>query len=169
MKIYPTLNIRNGCVVSTAGELPPSAEAPEELAARLVEKGANRLALVDVDAALGKGNNRDLLGAILKRCRARERKVCVQVAGGIRSSDQAQYFLDLGANWLVAGTILHKSPLVAEQLMARFQNNLVAPIDDHGARVNRSVACSSWTCPRSRVPPRTSTPPSSWPPPRACP
>jgi len=62
----------------------------------------------------------------------------VQVAGGIRSSDQAQYFLDLGANWLVAGTILHKSPLVAEQLMARFQNHLVAAIDARGGRVHRS-------------------------------
>jgi phosphoribosylformimino-5-aminoimidazole carboxamide ribotide isomerase len=138
LKIYPTLNIQSGRVVSTAGALSPSAEAPEDLAARLVEEGANRLALVDVDAALGKGNNRDLLGAILKRCRARERKVCVQVAGGIRSSDQAQYFLDLGANWLVAGTILHKSPLVSEQLMARFQQHLVAAIDARGGRVHRS-------------------------------
>jgi phosphoribosylformimino-5-aminoimidazole carboxamide ribotide isomerase len=138
LKIYPTLNIQNGRVVSTAGELDACSEAPDAFAARLVEEGANRLALVDVDAALGKGNNRDLLGQILKRCRARERKVCVQVAGGIRSSDQAQYFLDLGATWLVVGTILHKSPLVSEQLMARFQTNLVAAIDARGGRVHRS-------------------------------
>ena len=87
---------------------------------------------------MGQGNNRELIGQVLKSCRARERKVCVQVAGGIRSSDQAQYFIDLGATWLVAGTILHKSPMVAEQLMARFQSFLTAAVDARGGKVHRS-------------------------------
>ena len=138
MKIYPTLNLQNGRVVSTARAAASCVESPQELADRLIDEGATRLALVDVDAALGKGNNRDIIGQVLNRCRTRDRKVCLQVAGGIRSSDQAQYFLDLGASWLVAGTILHKSPMVSEQLMARFQNNLVAAIDARGGKVHRS-------------------------------
>lgn len=138
MKIYPTLNLQNGQVVPTTGTGEPSLEGPLELADRLVDEGATRLALVDVDAALGKGNNRDAIGQILQRCRAQDRKVCFQIAGGIRSSDQAQYFIDLGANWLVAGTILHKSPMVAEQLMARFQNHLTAAVDARGGKVHRS-------------------------------
>ena len=138
MKIYPTLNLQNGRVVSTARAVASCVESPQELADRLIDEGATRLALVDVDAALGKGNNRDIIGQVLNRCRTRDRKVCLQVAGGIRSSDQAQYFLDLGASWLVAGTILHKSPMVSEQLMARFQNNLVAAIDARGGKVHRS-------------------------------
>ena len=138
MKIYPTLNLQNGRVVSTARGVVSCEESPQELADRLIDEGATRLALVDVDAALGKGNNRDIIGQVLQRCRARDHKVCLQVAGGIRSSDQAQFFLDLGASWLVAGTILHKSPMVAEQLMARFQNNLVAAIDARGGKVHRS-------------------------------
>jgi phosphoribosylformimino-5-aminoimidazole carboxamide ribonucleotide (ProFAR) isomerase len=128
-------------VVSTTGQDVDCALTPLELTARLLEGGITRLALVDVDAALGKGNNRDLIAQILKRCNARDRKVCVQVAGGIRSSDQAQFFIDLGAAWLVAGTILHKSPLVAEQLMARFQPFLTAAIDARGGKVHRS----GWT------------------------
>ena len=44
----------------------------------------------------------------------------------------------VSTTWLVAGTILHKSPLVAEQLMARFQANLVAAIDARGGLVRRS-------------------------------
>jgi phosphoribosylformimino-5-aminoimidazole carboxamide ribotide isomerase len=138
LKIYPTLNLQHGRVVSTAGLGEPCLETPQALAARLIEEGATRLALVDVDAALGKGNNRDLIGQILRHCHARDRKVCVQVAGGIRSSDQAQFFIDLGATWLVAGTILHKSPMVSEQLMARFQSFLTAAIDARGGRVHRS-------------------------------
>jgi phosphoribosylformimino-5-aminoimidazole carboxamide ribonucleotide (ProFAR) isomerase len=137
LKIYPTLNLQHGRVVSTAG-LPPSLGSPRDLAQRLIDEGATRLALVDVDAAMGQGNNRELLGQILQCCRTQDRKVCVQVAGGIRSSDQAQFFIDLGATWLVAGTILHKSPMVSEQLMARFQSFLTAAIDARGGKVHRS-------------------------------
>jgi phosphoribosylformimino-5-aminoimidazole carboxamide ribotide isomerase len=129
LKIYPTLNLQHGRVVSTAGLEDPCPQTPMDMAERLIEGGATRLALVDVDAATGRGNNRELIAQILRRCHARERKVCVQVAGGIRSSDQAQFFIDLGAAWLVAGSILHKSPMVAEQLMARFQPFLTAAID----------------------------------------
>jgi phosphoribosylformimino-5-aminoimidazole carboxamide ribotide isomerase len=141
LKIYPTLNLQLGRVVSTTGQAVACALTPLELTTLLLEGGTTRLAVVDVDAALGKGNNRDLIAQILKRCNARDRKVCVQVAGGIRSSDQAQFFIDLGAAWLVAGTILHKSPLVAEQLMARFQPFLTAAIDARGGQVHRS----GWT------------------------
>jgi phosphoribosylformimino-5-aminoimidazole carboxamide ribotide isomerase len=145
LKIYPTLNLQNGRVISTTGQGDPRANSALELTAHLLEEGATRLALVDVDAAMGKGNNRDLIAQILQRCHARDRKVCVQVAGGIRSSDQAQFFIDLGAAWLVAGTILHKSPLVSEQLMARFQPFLTAAIDARGGQVHRS----GWTDPTS--------------------
>lgn len=138
LKIYPTLNLQCGHVVSTAGQMAISPEEPLELAMRMVDGGATRLALVDVDAALGKGNNRDLISQILKGVRSRERKVCVQVAGGIRSSDQAQFFIDQGANWLVAGTILHKSPMAAEQLMARFQTFLIAAIDARSGMTRHS-------------------------------
>ncbi|GLH73187.1 1-(5-phosphoribosyl)-5-[(5-phosphoribosylamino) methylideneamino] imidazole-4-carboxamide isomerase [Geothrix limicola] len=138
LKIYPTLNLQHGRVVSTAGTEEPCPQTPADLAERLIEEGATRLALVDVDAAMGRGNNRELIAQILHRCRARERKVCIQVAGGIRSSDQAQFFIDLGATWLVAGTILHKSPMVSEQLMARFQSFLTAAIDARGGKVHRS-------------------------------
>ncbi|MFZ1376574.1 MAG: HisA/HisF-related TIM barrel protein [Geothrix sp.] len=138
MKIYPTLNLQHGAVVSTAGLEGVCPQSPLEVAERLIEEGATRLALVDVDAAMGRGNNRELIGQILQRCHALERKVCVQVAGGVRSSDQAQFFIDLGANWLVVGTILHKSPMVSEQLMARFQSYLTAAIDARGGQVHRS-------------------------------
>jgi phosphoribosylformimino-5-aminoimidazole carboxamide ribotide isomerase len=111
---------------------------PMDLIEQLLDGGATRLALVDVDAAMGRGNNRELIGQILQRCRARDRKICIQVAGGIRSSDQAQFFIDLGATWLVVGTILHKSPMVSEQLMARFPAFLTAAIDARGGMVHRA-------------------------------
>lgn len=138
LKIYPTLNLQHGRVASTSGQACVCSDSPLDLVARLLEEGVNRLALVDVDAARSQGNNRELIAQILQRCHARDRKVCVQVAGGIRSSDQAQFFLDQGARWLVAGTILHKSQVASDQLMARFQSSLVAAVDARGGQVHRS-------------------------------
>ncbi len=137
MKVFPTLNIQNGCVVPTLGAHAHEMRATEILD-RFLALGFQRIALVDVDAAQGTGNNRELLGGLLARCRQRPHPPCVQVAGGIRSSDQAQYFLDHGAQWLVVGTILHKSPLVVDQLLARFQRHLTAAIDARRGEVRYS-------------------------------
>ena len=140
MKLFPTLNIQQGRVIPTAGGLPASDMDPLRMAEHLLDQGAHCLALVDVDAARGEGHNRELIGRILARCAAREKRPCVQVAGGIRASDQAQFFLDQGAAWLVVGTILHKSPAVVENLLSRFRANLTAAIDARGGQVH----CSGW-------------------------
>ncbi len=139
MKVFPTLNLQQGRVVPTLGAHTHDI-APMDLVARLLGHGLSRLALVDVDAAHNTGHNRELIGRILQACSSPTSPVCVQVAGGIRSSDQAQYFVDHGASWLVVGTILHKSPLMVENLVARFQRHLTAAIDARGGEVH----CSGW-------------------------
>lgn len=138
MKLFPTLNIRQGRVIPTAGGLPGEGLDPLEVAERLFDHGTQCLALVDVDAAHGVGHNREILGRILARSASKGKRPCVQVAGGIRASDQAQFFLDQGATWLVVGTILHKAPSVVENLLSRFQSHLTAAIDARGGLVHRS-------------------------------
>ncbi len=138
LKIYPTLYLQNGRAVSATRQEDACPPMPMDLAEQLLDEGANRLALVDLDAAKGHGNNRELIGQILQRCRTRDRKICVQVAGGVRSSDQAQFFIDMGAALLVLGTLLHKSPMASEQLIARFQPFLVAAIDGRGGMIYQS-------------------------------
>ncbi len=137
MKVFPTLNLQHGRVVPTLGAHPHDV-APLELLSKLLGLGISRLAVVDVDAAHNTGHNRELIGRILKACSTAASPVCVQVAGGIRSSDQAQFFVDQGVSWLVVGTILHKSPLLVESLVARFQRHLTAAIDARGGEVHRS-------------------------------
>jgi phosphoribosylformimino-5-aminoimidazole carboxamide ribotide isomerase len=134
LKILPTLNIQNGRVVPIAGEgLAPAELMP--LVAFLLEHGCHRLALVDVDAARGHGHNREIIARAANAFHAGRPKVCIQVGGGIRSSDQAQYFLDNGATWLAVGTILQRSPLMVEQLLARFREHLTAAVDARGGEL----------------------------------
>lgn len=137
MKVLPTLQIQNGCLApSASGESSPS--DPMEVAEALLGRGCNRLCIMDVDAARSRGHNRMLISRIMHRFRQAHAKVCIQVGGGIRSSDQAQFFLDQGATWLLVGTILHRSPLVVDQLLARFREQLTATIDARDGQVQAS-------------------------------
>ncbi len=103
-----------------------------------MDQGCHHLCLLDVDAARSKGHNRELISRIMHRFRQPGAKVCIQVGGGIRSSDQAQFFLDQGATWLLVGTILHRSPLIVDQLLARFSEYLTAAIDARAGFVKAS-------------------------------
>lgn len=147
MKILPTLNIQNGTVVPVVGDAPDGGDLLSMIGF-LVDQGFFRVALVDVDAARGQGNNRELIARAMKRFHAGRSKVFIQVGGGIRSSDQAQYFLDQGAAWIVVGTILQRSPVMVEQLLARFRPNLAAAVD---ARAGELLA-SGWGIPSGQKP-----------------
>lgn len=134
MKILPTFNIQNGSAVPVVGE---GAGGNDLLAlvAALCDQGCHRLGLVDVDAARGQGNNRELIARAIQRFHGGRARVFVQVGGGIRSSDQAQFFMDRGATWLTVGTILQRSPVMVDQLLARFREHLVAAVDARGGEV----------------------------------
>ena len=55
--------------------------------------------LIDLDAAIGRGNNRTIIGDIA-------RQLPCQVGGGIRSIEQAHSMLDLGAKRVIFGSAL---------------------------------------------------------------
>ncbi len=133
MKILPTVNIRNGRAIPIVGE--DEGSDLLSLVAYLLDQGCHRLALVDVDAARGQGNNREVIAQAIQKFHAGRSKVCIQVGGGIRSSDQAQFFLDRGATWLAVGTILQRSPVMVEQLLARFREHLTAAVDARGGEI----------------------------------
>lgn len=143
LKILPTLNIQNGVVVPLSGE---GGETGDVMAmvGWLLDQGCHRLGLVDVDAARGHGNNREIIARAVSRFHAGRPKVLIQVGGGIRSSDQAQFFLDHGATWLAVGTILHRSPAMVEQLLARFREHLTASVDVRGGEILASGWGGTW-------------------------
>jgi phosphoribosylformimino-5-aminoimidazole carboxamide ribotide isomerase len=134
LKILPTLNLQNGWAVPMFGT-GQSPRKPKEVMDILFDHGCHRLALVDVDAAGGVGHNRDLIAGIMHRFHQGNGKVCIQVGGGIRSSDQAQFFVDHGAAWIVVGTVIQRSPLVVDQLLARFRDHLTAGVDARGGEI----------------------------------
>lgn len=89
--------------------------------------------LIDLDAAMGKGNNRTLIAEFC-------RQLPCQVGGGIRSAAIAQQVLDAGARKAILGSSLIKEGAVDVAFATALRNEfgaekLVAAIDSRGGRV----------------------------------
>lgn len=89
--------------------------------------------VIDLDAAIGTGNNEALVAAIANR-------VSCQVGGGIRSKEAARKMFELGANRVILGSALLEdgklNPQFAETLAADLgRDRLVFALDAIGGRV----------------------------------
>ncbi len=89
--------------------------------------------LVDLDAAMGNGDNRALIAELC-------RKLPCQVGGGIRSADNARQVLKAGARRIILGSSLIKDgavdTLFARSLCQEFSmDRLVMAIDSRGWQV----------------------------------
>ena len=105
--IIPSIDLAGGHAVQLVGgrDLALDAGDPRPFADRFGVVG--EIAVVDLDAALGRGENRDIIEELCKRARCR-------VGGGIRSAAAAIAWLERGATRVVLGTAA--TPEVLAQL-----------------------------------------------------
>lgn len=135
MLVIPAVDIQGGRAVRLY-EGDPSRETvyyenPLEAALHWQKQGARMLHLVDLDAALGQGENRAVLcevaGAIT---------IPFEVGGGIRSLEAAREVLALGASRVVVGTVAVKAPQVLERMLWEFgPERVVVSLDARGLEV----------------------------------
>ncbi len=104
-----------------------SEESPLELARRFNRFG--EVAVIDLDAAMGKGENRDLIKQICRVCDAR-------VGGGIRDVETASEYLRAGAGKLIFGT--GADPQLLKYLP---KNKVMVALDQK----NNQVVDKGWT------------------------
>jgi len=95
--------------------------------------------LIDLDAAMAKGHNRELIAGICKR-------LPCQAGGGIRSVERARELLDLGAKRVIFGSALLKNggvnlTLAEECARSLGPEHLTFAIDSRGGK----VAIHGWT------------------------
>ena len=140
MLVIPAIDLLGGrCVRLHQGDY-TQAETydldPVEVAKSFVAAGAQRIHLVDLDAArTGASTNRGVIGAIRRAVR-----VTVEVGGGLRADADVQALVDLGVDRLVVGTVLVKNPDLVARWVTRFGQKFIAGID---AR-NGEVQVSGW-------------------------
>ena len=101
----PAVDLKGGRCVQLVGGRPEheAVSLPDPVAVALdwIERGFGALHLVDLDAALGSGDNRDVFARILD---ALPDAVDVQIGGGIRDDRAVADVLGLGADRVVVGT-----------------------------------------------------------------
>ncbi len=128
MIVYPAVDLRGGRVVQLVGGRPEdecvSLPDPVAVARHWVEDGFRALHVVDLDAALGTGSNRDAIQAILAAV-----DVPVQVGGGVRDDDTADALLDAGAARVIVGTRAVEDRPWLEALATRWPGRIVVAAD----------------------------------------
>lgn len=104
--IIPSIDIMNGHAVQLVGgeRLEIDAGDPMQFAEQFAVAG--EVAVIDLDAALGRGDNRAVIERLLRVARCR-------VGGGIRDADTALRWLDAGAERVILGTAARPEVLAA--------------------------------------------------------
>jgi phosphoribosylformimino-5-aminoimidazole carboxamide ribotide isomerase len=75
--------------------------------------------LIDLDAAIGTGNNRNLLSRFITR-------LPCQVGGGVRDIDTAKQIVDMGARHVIIGSALFKEGAIQRDLATQFAREISA-------------------------------------------
>jgi len=96
--IIPSVDIMDGQTVQLIGGRERALEAGDPLVVAERFAVAGDLAVIDLDAALGRGSNSRVIAELVRRFPCR-------VGGGIRSVDAALEWLDRGAQRVILGTM----------------------------------------------------------------
>ncbi len=131
--LIPSIDLMNGKIVQLVQGKKKALEFDdfEEWIARF--SSFPLVQLIDLDAAIGTGNNRAILGQFLKR-------LPCQVGGGIRSIESAQEILGLGARRVILGSTLVRDGKInvefAKEISASLDaEKLVFAVDAKGGNV----------------------------------
>lgn len=128
MKVIPALDIRGGkCVQLVGGK--PGTEKVEigdvlGVARMWQEQGAEMLHIIDLDSALGTGNNESLIEMIIG-----DLAIPVQAGGGIRTEEKAQRLFDIGCERVIVGTRAVQDRDFIASLASKFPGDVVVAID----------------------------------------
>ena len=135
MRLFAAIDLRGGVAVQLVGGVPGSEKIrepdPVALAARWLEAGFDAIHVVDLDAALGDGENAAVVAAISRAVRGR---ALLQVGGGIRDDDAVARALEL-ADRAIVGSRAVEDRAWLEAVARRWPERLVVAADVAGGRV----------------------------------
>ncbi len=138
----PAVDLRGGQCVQLVGGRPEdeAVTRPDPIAQALdwVAQGFGALHIVDLDAALGDGDNRDVIADILD---AVQDEVETQVGGGIRDDAAVEQVLALGPDRIVVGTRAIEDRAWREALARAHPGRLVVAADIRDGE----VVTKGWT------------------------
>jgi phosphoribosylformimino-5-aminoimidazole carboxamide ribotide isomerase len=134
MIILPAVDIMDGKVVQLVGGRPGTEKVslpnPREVALGWESKGAPALHVVDLNAAMGRGDNFEAITSIMSKV-----KIPIQVGGGIRTTEAAETLLNLGAKKVVVGTRAITDPEWFADLARSNYNRIILALDTRDGKI----------------------------------
>jgi len=128
MQVIPAIDLREGACVQLVGgsydEERVRIADPLAVADKWERAGFSRLHIVDLDAATGRGINRDVVRDIIAST-----SLTVQVGGGLRDFDSIEEVLCFGAAAAVLGTRALENRPWLEEAASRFPGELIIAAD----------------------------------------
>ncbi|MET1133418.1 MAG: bifunctional 1-(5-phosphoribosyl)-5-((5-phosphoribosylamino)methylideneamino)imidazole-4-carboxamide isomerase/phosphoribosylanthranilate isomerase PriA, partial [Aeromicrobium sp.] len=139
LELLPAVDVAEGQAVRLVqGELgsETSYGSPLDAALQWQADGAEWIHLVDLDAAFGKGSNRDLLAEVVGRL-----DVKVELSGGIRDDESLDAAMATGCRRVNLGTAAIEDPDWCRSAIARYGDRVAVGLDVRG----RTLAARGWT------------------------
>jgi phosphoribosylanthranilate isomerase len=139
LQLLPAVDIAGGQAVQLVQGVAGSEKRfgdPLEAALRWQQAGAEWIHLVDLDAAFGRGDNRELLAAIVGRL-----DIDVEMSGGIRDEASLDAALATGCRRVNIGTAALERPAWCAEVIGRHGDRVAIGLDVRG----RTLAARGWT------------------------
>jgi phosphoribosyl isomerase A len=137
--LLPAVDVADGQAVRLVqGEAGSETSYGEPLAAAMAwqDAGAEWIHLVDLDAAFGRGSNRELLAEVTGKL-----DVQVELSGGIRDDDSLEAALATGARRVNIGTAALEDPEWCDRIIQQYGDRVAIGLDVRG----RTLAARGWT------------------------
>ena len=129
MQIIPAIDLKdNKCVRLSKGIDSSSIvynEDPERQAVYFQNIGCKKLHLIDLDAAFGRPNKNF---EIIKRIR-KSITIPIQLGGGIRNTNLAEKYFDVGINHLIVGSMSVQNPKEVILLSNKYSGRIYISLD----------------------------------------
>jgi phosphoribosylformimino-5-aminoimidazole carboxamide ribotide isomerase/phosphoribosylanthranilate isomerase len=140
LELLPAVDVADGKAVRlTQGEAGSETDYgdPVEAAQQWINAGAEWIHLVDLDAAFGRGNNRDVITRVVAASSA----VKIELSGGIRDDASLEAALEAGATRVNLGTAALEDPEWTARVIAKHGDKIAVGLDVRGT----TLAARGWT------------------------
>jgi phosphoribosylanthranilate isomerase len=139
LQLLPAVDVSEGRAVQLVQGVAGSERVfgePVESAQRWQRAGAEWVHLVDLDAAFGRGDNRELLARVVGSL-----DVDVELSGGIRDDDSLTAALSTGCRRVNIGTAALEDPAWCAKVIAEHGDRVAIGLDVRGT----TLAARGWT------------------------
>jgi phosphoribosylformimino-5-aminoimidazole carboxamide ribotide isomerase len=143
MEIIPAIDLISGKVVRLRKGDPNTSinydlfGTPLQTARKWILEGAKTIHIIDLDAALGRGDNLDVITSLIQNV-----NISIQVGGGIRSREKAESLLRSGIKRVIIATLAFQQIETLRELLTIYGNERIMVALDY---LDGKVMIKGWT------------------------